>query len=187
MLGALVTAAAFALALTRVEDPDAWTHLALGRLMVETRGLPVHEALVFPSGALPYHNTEWLYDIVLYLVFRLAGLAGVVLLKAATAALAFWILFKDATLPEEPAADRGLRALIAAAVLLACLPMVRYRFVERPDIVLMVFLGFTIYALDAYLLEGRRWLYALPAVHVLWANMHPSVVVTIVPFGAVLA
>ena len=186
-LGALVAAAAFALAVTRVEDPDAWTHLALGRLMVEARALPVREVLVFPSGALPYHNTEWLYDVVLYLAFRLAGLAGVVLLKAATAALAFWILFKDAILPREPADDRRLRALIAAAVLLACLPMVRYRLLERPDIVLMVFLGFTIYALDAYLLEGRRWLYALPAVHVLWANMHPSVVVTIVPFGAVLA
>jgi tetratricopeptide (TPR) repeat protein len=187
VLGALVAAAAFALAVTRVEDPDAWTHLALGRLMVETRGLPAHELLVFPSSALPYHNTEWLYDIVLYLVFRLGGLAGVVLLKAATAALAFWILFKDATLPREPAADRGLRALLAAAVLLACLPMVRHRFVERPDIVLMVFFGFTIYALDAYLLEGRRWLYSLPAVHILWANVHPSVVVTIVPFGAALA
>ncbi len=186
VLGALVAAAAFALAVTRVEDPDAWTHLALGRLMVETRGLPAREALVFPSSALPYHNTEWLYDIVLYLVFRLGGLAGVVLLKAATAALAFWILFKDATLPRERAADRGLRALVAATVLLACLPVVRHRFVERPDIVLMVFLGFTIYALDAYLLEGRRWLYALPAVHVLWANMHPSVIVTVVPFGAAL-
>jgi len=65
--------------------------------------------------------------------------------------------------------------------------MLRYRFVERPGIVLMVFLGFTIYALDAYLPEGRRWLYALPIVHVLWANMHPSVVVTVVPFCAVLA
>jgi hypothetical protein len=89
MLGALVAAAAFALAVTRVEDPDAWTHLALGRLMVETRALPTHEALVFPSGALLYHNTEWLYDIVLYLAFRLAGFAGIVLFKAATAALAF--------------------------------------------------------------------------------------------------
>ncbi len=187
MLGALVAAAAFALAVTRVEDPDAWTHLALGRLMVEARGLPAYEVLVFPSGALPYHNTEWLYDVVLYVAFRLAGFAGVVLLKAATAALAFWILFKDATLLREPAADRRLHALIAGAVLLACLPMVRHRFVERPDLVLMVFLAFTIYALNAYLLEGRRWLYALPAVHVLWANMHPSVVVTIVPFGAVLA
>lgn len=187
VLGALVAAAAFALAVTRVEDPDTWTHLALGRLMVETRALPAHEVLVFPSAALPYHNTEWLFDVVLYLAFRLAGLAGVVLLKAATAALAFWILFKNATLPREPAADRWLRACIAGAVLLACLPMVRHRFVERPDIVLMVFLAFTIYALDAYLLEGRRWLYALPLVHVLWANMHPSVVVTVVPFGAVLA
>ena len=78
-LGALVVAAAFALAVTRVEDPDAWTHLALGRLMVEARGLPAQEILVFPSGALPYHNTEWLYDVVLSLAFRLAGLAGVVL------------------------------------------------------------------------------------------------------------
>src|SRR6266542_828913 len=187
MLGALVAAAAFLLAVTRVEDPDTWTHLALGRLMVETRGLPVREVLVFPSGALPYHNTEWLFDIVLYLVFRAAGLGGVVLLKAATIALTFWVLFKDATLPREPVSDRGLRAVAAAAVLLGSLPMIRHRFIERPDIALMVFLAFTIYALNAYLLEGRRLIFALPAVHVLWANMHPSVIVTIVPFGAALA
>ena len=47
MLGALVAAAAFLLAVTRVEDPDTWTHLALGRLMIEMRGLPVREVLVF--------------------------------------------------------------------------------------------------------------------------------------------
>jgi len=64
--------------------------------------------------------------------------------------------------------------------------MVRYRFVERPDLVLMLCLGFTIYALDAYRLEGRRWIYTLPLVHVLWANMHPSVILTLVPFGAVI-
>lgn len=186
MLGALVAAAAFTLAVTRVEDPDAWTHLALGRLMVETRGLPAREVLVYPSPALEYHNTEWLFDVLLYLAFRAAGLAGVVLLKASAIALAFWVLFKDATLPREPAAERGLRAVLAAAVLLACLPMVRHRFVERPDIALMVFLAVTIYALNAYLLEGRRLIFALPAVHVLWANMHPSVIVTVVPFGAAL-
>jgi len=187
VLGALVAAAAFTLAVTRVEDPDTWTHLALGRLMVEARGLPAHEVLVFPSTALPYHNTEWLFDVVFFVAFRVAGLGGVVLLKAAIAALAFWILWKDATLTRDPTSNRGLHALIAAAVLLACLPLVRYRFVERPDLVLMVFLSFTIYALDAYLLQGRRWIYALPAVHVLWANMHPSVILTLVPFGAVLA
>src|SRR5215469_6261555 len=136
MLGILVAAMAFALAVTRVEDPDTWTHLALGRLMVESRGLPSHELFAFPSVALPYHDTEWLFDVVLYLIFRSAGLTGVVLLK-------------DAALPREPAADRGLRTWIAAAVLLACLPMVRYRFVELPDLILMLCLGFTIFALDA--------------------------------------
>src|SRR5262245_8389855 len=186
MLGALVAVAAFSLAVTRVEDPDTWTHLALGRLMVESRGLPAREVLVFPSAALPYHTTEWLFDVVVYLVFRAAGLAGVILLKAATVALAFWLLFKDATLPREPAADRALKAIIAGAVLLSCLPMLRHRFVERPDIVLMVFLACTVYALNAWLLEGRRLIFALPIVHVLWANMHPSVIVTVVPFAAAL-
>ncbi len=62
----------------------------------------------------------------------------------------------------EPSSDRTLRAVIAAAVLLGCLPMVRHRFIERPDIALMVFLAFTIYALNAYLLEGRRLIFALP-------------------------
>jgi len=35
--------------------------------------------------------------------------------------------------------------------------------------------------------EGRRrWLYALPLMQVLWVNVHPSAVVALVPFGAVL-
>src|SRR5262249_57140565 len=101
---------AFALAVTRVEDPDTWTHLALGRLMVESRGLPSHELFAFPSVALPYHDTEWLFDVVLYLIFRSTGPAGVVLLQAATVALVFWVLFSGASLPRAPAADLGRRA-----------------------------------------------------------------------------
>src|SRR5207245_5411812 len=121
-----------------------------------------------------------------YLVFRAAGLGGVVLFKAATIALAFWVLFKDATLPREPVSDRALRAVVAAGVLLGCLPMIRHRFVERPDIALMVFLAFTIYALNAYLGAGRRWIVLLPAVYVVWANVQPSIIVSVVPFLAVL-
>jgi tetratricopeptide (TPR) repeat protein len=186
IVGLVLAASAFALGVTKIEDWDAWTHLALGREMVHLRGFPATEPFSFPSAALPYYNTEWLFAVVLYLAYALAGVAGVILLKAALGSLAVFILWKDSGLGREASVDRALDVAIRAAVLFPGLLLISYRFVERPDLVLMVFLSLTIYALNAYLYEGRRYLYALPVMQVLWANMHPSAVLAIVPFAAFL-
>src|SRR5262245_47562212 len=154
--------------------------------MVRLRGFPATEPFTFPSATLPYYNTEWLFAVVLYLAYALAGVAGVILFKAGLASLTAFILWKDSALGREASVDRTLDVAIRAAVLFPGLLLISYRFVERPDLVLMVFLSFTIYALNAYLYEGRRYLYALPVMQVLWVNMHPSAVLAIVPFGAVL-
>jgi tetratricopeptide (TPR) repeat protein len=176
-----------ALSITRIEDPDAWTHLALGRDLVQRGGFPTHETLSFPSiASQAYYNPEWLFGVALYLAHAVSGLAGVILLKTLIVALAFWILWKDSRDEGERAPHTARHLVVRLAVLLGALLIVRHRFVERPDITLMVFLAFTIYALNAYLAAGRRYLYALPLVQVLWANTHPSAIVGIVPFVAVL-
>jgi tetratricopeptide (TPR) repeat protein len=175
------------LSITRIEDPDAWTHLALGRDIVQRQGLPTHETLSFPSaGSQHYYNPEWLFGVVLYLAYAASGIAGVVVLKALIVALAFWILWRDSRDEGDDQPQTLRRLLVRLAVLLGAVVVVRHRFVERPDIMLMVFLAFTIYALNAYLAAGRRYLYALPLVQVVWANTHPSAIVGIVPFAAVL-
>jgi tetratricopeptide (TPR) repeat protein len=186
VLGGILLASVFALALIKIESYDAWTHLALGRGIVEHRGFPATEQFNFPSLEMPYAKTGWLFGLVLYLAYIAAGIPGVILLKASIVTLAFYILFKDALLPRDPPSHRALGVVTATAVLFLILLMVRHRFLERPDIALMVFLSFTIYALDAYVYEGRRYLYLLPAVQVLWVNMHPSIVVGVVPFVAFL-
>lgn len=183
---AIPVGAAFALALTRIEDPDAFTHLALGRDIVEQRGLPAHEPFSFASPGGPYYNPEWLFDVVLYLGYLAGGTAAVIVLKAAVIALAAGILWLDSRAWGETTAVRPAGLLIRAAVLTTIVVMMRHRFVERPDIALMVFLAFTIYALNAYLDAGRHWIFLLPALQVVWANTHPSVVVGLVPFVAVL-
>jgi Flp pilus assembly protein TadD len=186
LVGILLAASAFALGVTKTADWDAWTHLALGREMVHLRGFPAHEPFNFPSAALPYFNTEWLFDVVFYLAYLVAGFAGVILLKAALASLAAFILWKDSALGRDSSLDRTLDVAIRAAILFPLLLIIWYRFVERPDLVLMVFLSFTIYALNAYLYQGKRYLYALPAIQLVWGNMHPSVVLAFVPFLAFL-
>ncbi len=185
-LGALLSSA-LALGVTKVEDSDAWIHLALGREMVQRWGFPSSEPFTFPSAGAPYYNLEWLFDVVLYLSYLAGGFAGVILLKSALIALVFLVLWKDAGLAADRASGGVLDAAIRTAVLLPMILMVKHRIVERPDLVLMLGLSFTIYALNAYLYQGRRYLYLLPVVQVLWVNMHPSVVAAAVPFVAVLA
>lgn len=186
ILGSILLGAVFALGIINVEDPDAWTHLALGRDIVAHRGFPVTEQFNFPSLELPYYNPEWLFGLVFYLAYLAAGIPGVILLKASIVTLAFSILLRHSLIPRDQPSHGALGMVTAAALLFLILLMVRHRFVERPDILLMVFLGFMIYALDAYVYEGKRYLYLLPALQVLWVNTHPSVIVGLVPFVAFL-
>ncbi len=184
----LLLAAAFALGTTKLEDPDAWTHLAMGREIVRLGTLPASEPFTFPSAGMPFYHMESLFAVVLYLSYAAAGVTGIILLKAALAALLMFILWKDSGLPRTGAGGHQPTALmIRMAVLLGCLVMIRPRLVERPDLALMVFLSFTIYALNAYLYEGRRYLYWLVPLQIVWANVHPSVLVGMVPFVAFLA
>lgn len=136
---------------------------------------------------MPYYNTEWLFGVALYGVHALGGLGAVVVFKAALLALTAALLWRTAMLA--PDDDAGaLRDAVAVAVVLAALLAMRYRFVERPDVALMVFIAATIYALDAFVIQGRRRaLYLLIPMTVVWANVHPSVVVAAGPFTAVLA
>lgn len=183
LAGALVVVATFVLGLTRVEDPDAWTHFALGRLIVGLHGFPAHEVLSYPSGAMPFYDTEWLFDVVLYLVWAASGFAGVILLKAGVLALVAWVLWRDAILSDEPAG--ALHPVLAAAVVLAVMLSIRYRFVERPDLGLMLFLACAILALRAWLVQGRRWIWGLPVLQAVWVNVHPSAIVVMGPIAAV--
>src|SRR5688500_16863560 len=48
VLPALLFLSIAVLSITRVDDPDAWTHLALGRDIVQRGGFPTHEPLSFP-------------------------------------------------------------------------------------------------------------------------------------------
>lgn len=187
LLQALLLVAAFALATTKVYDTDAWTHLALGRDLVELGGFPAYERLNFPSLDVPYQNPEWLFGLVLYLVYAALGVPGVIVLKAAVVTVTALVLLKDALTPEDPSDRRTAGAAAAVVIVGLALVAMRHRFVERPDIALMAFLAFTIYALNAYVSEGRRYVLALPFLQVVWVNVHPSIVVGLLPFVAYLA
>ena len=172
--------AAFLMAFNRITDTDAWMHLSLGRLIWQTGGLPEKEVFVYPAAELPFSYSSWLFGLLCYAAWLLQNEVGPVLLKASVVAAAFFFVARDALTPRP-------RPWTAACLAGTALLLSAYRFVLRPDILLMFYLAFSIYSLNAFRYEGKRWIYLLPPMHLLWANTHSSLNLMIVVFGAFIA
>ncbi len=170
-------ATVFLLALTNLVDTDAFTHLSLGREIFNHKGFPAKELFNYPSLENTFGSSEWLFGFILYIAYLLLDVKGVILFKIVIITLTFYILLKDSSLPKK-------NLFISIAVLFSTTIFMRYRFVERPDIALMLFLSFNIYCLNVYLQKNKPYLYFLPIVQIIWANMHPSISLMAIPFIA---
>ncbi|MBI5894450.1 MAG: hypothetical protein HZB79_12555, partial [Deltaproteobacteria bacterium] len=193
----------FMLSLTSISDTDAFTHLSLGREIIKTLGFPLTEQFNHTSLDKPFGYPEWLFGVIIYSVYLILGSAGVVIFKAGVITFTYFILFKDSELQtmssqaefltgsdkSDPYKNcRGLiyqaRYLIAVIFLFLIAIFARGRFVERPEILSNLFLVFTIFSLNQFFYNGRRYIYFIPLVFILWANTHPSIIIGLYPFIA---
>lgn len=168
----------FILGIIKIEDTDTWTHLSFGRWIWENKAIPLTEPFIKTSPPFPYNN--WLFGFSFYTAYHFFGIYGVILLKALIVTIAFLILLRDSLRPYR-------NIPVAIVIMAATVIMSRTRFVERPDIFLMVFLPFSIFSLNAFVYDNKKYIYALPMVHMLWANSHTSIPLMFIPFGAFIA
>ncbi len=175
ILTSLFLVSTFLLAINKIDDTDTWMHLSFGRLIWELKGLPAKEPFIYPSFDMPFSYTSWLFGLIYYMVFRVFNVYGMILLKAITVTTAFFILLKDSLRPYK-------NYIVAIAVMTMVVLVSRHRFVERPDTFLMIFLSFSIYSLNAFVYDNKKYIYALPFIHMLWANIHSSINLMFIPF-----
>lgn len=165
----------FVLSISKIEDPDAWQHLSMGRLIWDLGGLPEYEPFVYTATDKPFYYSSWLFGFIYYLAFLIFDIYGVTLLKAVTVTAAFYILLRDALRPHK-------NHIVSVLVMIVVALVSRHRFVERPDTLLMIFLPFSIFSINAYVYEDKKYIYILPLVHTIWANSHSSINLMAVPF-----
>jgi hypothetical protein len=175
---ALAAIAAFVGTLLPSDDPDMFHHLAVGREVVRG-GSPAIRPLLFPNeGAPPAAMPYWLGSTVIYGAWAALGDAGLSVLPALVGALLAVILLLDAA-PRRRAHGWTSLAAAAAPVALA-VATYRYRAVARTEIFSAAMLALTMWALRRHDEGKSRLLVALPAVAVLWTNLHPGTAVGMV-------
>ncbi len=152
---------AVAFAVHRIEDFDVWFHLAAGRLMLATGTWPAANTFSLTAPDYPWIDLHWIYQLVLYGAWSLAGPVGATALTATLVATTALVLYG--------LARRFVPPMLAAFLIAVALAVASPRFVPRPET--MSFLYFAVYLvlLEGYPRNGRAIFLLIP-LQILWAN-----------------
>jgi hypothetical protein len=150
-----------------VLDPDIWWHLRVGEWVVNNAAVPANDPFSLPGQEKTWVAYSWLYEVLVHGLVSAFGLAGVVLYRLALA-LAVTAALHALVRRFEP------RFLVATGLTAAATLAVAGLFQERPWLFTVLFATLTLHAV-ACLRQGGpvpRWVWGLPVVYVLWANIH---------------
>src|ERR1700736_4112692 len=92
LVAAGVHALLLALGPRLLNDPDSYSHIAVGRWILAHGGVPATDPFSFSMHGAPWITFEWLAQVIFAAVYALSGWAGVVALAAAAIALAVGLL-----------------------------------------------------------------------------------------------
>jgi hypothetical protein len=157
---------------------DLGWHLAAGDLIRDQGHIPFHDPWSFTSGGRQWFNLSWLWDVMASVIFQYAGFGGLTLFVVACGALIVGYLasvcFGSGASP----------IAVCISVLSACL--LYPAFAAYPNIYLAASPNmFTMLFCVIFYREclKRTRLFALPAIMVLWANLHGGFLLGILIIG----
>jgi hypothetical protein len=146
------------LCMLSVTDPDLWGHLRFGLDILRNHSVNALESYSYTSD-LPLTNHEWLDEAVMALLYRLGGAPALIILKASVVGGAYFLIIRSYRTARSPLAE--VTALVVAIVSLPLTVTI------RPQMWSFLFIA----VLCQTNLSSASW-FALPALFVLWANLH---------------
>ncbi len=167
------------LAFRRLDDADTWWHLASGRWIAQHHTVPHTDTLSYTVLDHPWINLQWLFDLLIFGLYRAGGpnlvvLAGVILFAATTA-----LLLKNLRLALGPVAASGMALWVIA--------IAQGRFNIRPEMVSFLFLQIVLLVCASARDTPARRLWILPAVMLVWVNTHGLFVIGAFVIAAYMA
>jgi hypothetical protein len=143
-------------------DSDTGWHILNGEAILNTVTLPRIDTFSYTHNGRPWFAWEWLSDVWLGIAHRVAGLSGVAVLAGFSIALMAWGFARLSL-------SFGANLFFTAGAAVIMLGTTSIHWLARPHVFSWLFaLVFLACA------EHRRFLYALPIVACIWANMHGS-------------
>jgi hypothetical protein len=159
-----------------LNDPDTYSHLALGRWILEHGAVPTVDPFSANFRGTHWLAFEWLSEVVFALSYALGGWNGMVAVASAATAAAFGLFTRFLL--------RELRPTAALCGVLVALPLTAPHILARPHVLalplMVAWVAGLIRAVDTR--TSPSWL-LLPLMP-LWANLHGSFTFGLAMIGA---
>jgi hypothetical protein len=165
---AILALGLFGMAARNVTDPDVWWHLRTGQLIVQNHALFHTDPYSFTRFGAPWIDHEWLSQLLIFGVYKLAGWGGLSVVFGVVIACAFIVVFYRS--PGRPYIA-GVITLLGA---FASAPS----WGVRPQMLTLLLASSLLLILEhSY---GRpRLLWLAPPLMLLWVNLHAGYAVGI--------
>ncbi len=157
-------------------DPDLWWHLATGRYIVETGTIPHVDPFSYTAAGKPWVAHEWLSEVIMFVLYRAHGYLVPVLLFASVIALTYAITLQTLKV-------LGLKPVAAVSITFWAAFMSLFSWNVRPQIFSYFLSSIYIFLLVRSRKRRDRWIWLLPAIMVLWVNLHAGYVVGLILLG----
>lgn len=175
-----VLGAALMLALTPRLDTDLWWHLKAGQYIIRTGTVPTRDFMTFTFRGHAWTDHEWLSEVIMYGLFRLGGLWALIVFFALVITATFGLVYAAMR-------QKGIYPMLAAFVTAVAFMCSSGSWGPRIQMLSLFFLALYSLILNRYVQRpSRRLLIALPAVMLLWANIHGGFVLGLVLVAAFL-
>src|SRR6266496_3558855 len=178
----LVALGAGVCSLSRIGDYDIWYHLRAGQVILAS-GLPRTDPFAFTAIGQPFSLQSWLAEVIYWIPYRAAGIAGVQVFNAALVAATLGLVLAVMRLRTRGRDAASLVIVLGVLVVFAA----RFRLMPRPHVLEYLFLATDLWVLQRFRAMGRGPLWALPLVQVVWVNAHASHILGLVVPGLFLA
>jgi hypothetical protein len=157
-------------------DSDFWWHVSTGRYIVTNRSLPDSDPFSFTSALDENKNLHpqrenfilkqyWLSQIIFYLLYKNAGAAGIILLRALLVTLTLIIVLWRLR--------RWSVSLPICFIFLSFLLTIIVRSIgERPVLFTILFTALTFFIIEDFKGKRDKRIFLLSPVMLLWSNLH---------------
>jgi hypothetical protein len=162
---------------TLLGDGDTGWHLRTGEWILANGRVPDRDIFSFTRSGQPWFAWEWLWDLIFGWLHLHAGMAAVLAGSSVVLALTFALLFR---LARRKSGD----AVVALAMTLLAAAGSTGHWLARPHLFTMLFTVLFCWILERAKPDAGRLLWLLPALSVLWTNLHGGFFVGIMLIAA---
>jgi hypothetical protein len=154
-------------------DADTGWHIRSGDYILANHSVPRVDLFSYTRVGQPWYAWEWLYDVGISLIHRVAGLNGVVLFSAVVIAATFALLFRFVL-------RRSGSFAIAVGLTVLAFSAAQVHMLARPHILGWLLTLLWVEALYRYEEGKRSALLWLPSLMLLWVNVHGGFILGLV-------